>query len=130
MSKTTRQGRGASQRDTAMRRDATTGDPKGWGGEVPPALLLLLGVSPWIRFRRRASHSIPPSRDAPNAANSILEMGSNLGHQADGVRQKGDCHLLDDMGPVVDFVRGHLDNPRNATRKKAAGFVKRFGGQG
>ena len=29
--------------------------------------------------------------------------------------------------PVVDFVRRQLDNPRNAVRKKAAKFLKRYG---
>ena len=28
--------------------------------------------------------------------------------------------------PVVDFVRRQLDNPRNAVKKKAAKFLKRF----
>jgi len=36
------------------------------------------------------------------------------------------CHLLDDLEPILDFVRRHLRNSRNATRNRAARFLKKF----
>ena len=39
------------------------------------------------------------------------------------------CHLADDMEPILDFVRRQLSNSRNATRKKAARFVKKLEGK-
>ena len=33
-------------------------------------------------------------------------------------------HLIGDQGPIVAFVSAQLDNPRPATRRNAAAFLK------
>jgi hypothetical protein len=37
-------------------------------------------------------------------------------------------HLVEDAAPIVAFVRSQTNNSRNATRKKAEGFLKKFAG--
>jgi putative endonuclease len=39
------------------------------------------------------------------------------------------CKRLRDRQPIVDFVRRHTNNPRNATSKKALAFLKKYGSE-